>query len=248
MNTNDGPKQTQWIIILGYGRSGSTWLELNIVKRMRAHMLGEFFLIDDPNSHCSCGAAIKDCDYWRDFLQLNHDVRVEKLALGGTYTDSSKSSHGAIRHLIALLHNKDLKLVPIICFRNPVHVMRSAEKGSNRLLRKGIEKKDKTHWLRFILTWPLSYVIAFLFCLFIFKRPEIVDFDNERSVQQALEKFEADRDIKQTKNDHIIEGNRLIADGLLAWRKPKDIWPLSIKEGCVHVLLLPVYLLLKALS
>ena len=56
------------LYIAGYGRSGSTILDIILDSHPDITAVGELtFLLDDaaiPSRHCSCGAAYAECGFW----------------------------------------------------------------------------------------------------------------------------------------------------------------------------------------
>ncbi len=241
-------KKTRWIVILGYGRSGSTWLELNIAEKADAVCLGEFFLLGFLGSVCSCGFKVADCECWKGFLPFSNEERIRKVSLSNSsVTDSSKSARSAVKHLIALSKADNITVIPIICFRHPVRILRSARKGDNRLMRDGVLQSDNSHWLRFVITWPLSYMTAFIFCMLNYIKPSFVDFDDYESIQSLLSRIKSDAE-SNADMAHIIEGNRLINTGVTKWRRPKSIGKLSFRERIVILMLYPFYKILCILE
>ena len=61
------------VYIAGYGRSGSTLLDILLGVHPRVCSLGELgFLWDEcetPDFGCACGAEIRDCPQWREFVR-----------------------------------------------------------------------------------------------------------------------------------------------------------------------------------
>ncbi len=62
------------IYIAGYGRSGSTILDILLSQEQHVFGAGElFFLFQDwnePNRHCSCGERYPDCPFWGELSDL----------------------------------------------------------------------------------------------------------------------------------------------------------------------------------
>ena len=60
------------IYIAGYGRSGSTILDIILNNSGKIGGFGEItqFLSDYKDYKCSCGATFMNCEFWKDFIPV----------------------------------------------------------------------------------------------------------------------------------------------------------------------------------
>ncbi|WOK06273.1 sulfotransferase [Imperialibacter roseus] len=87
-------KQSRLIFIVGYGRSGSTILDLLLGNSKKVAALGEVAYLTDAvwtsNHYCSCGKSASECEYWSAFKtkwELNSEITIESfLALEKRYS------------------------------------------------------------------------------------------------------------------------------------------------------------------
>lgn len=171
------------VYIAGYGRSGSTLLDLLLGNHPMIFGAGE--VTDFPNAwangwQCTCGQRYAECAFWQKVIEQlfaefpdlnlmtaqrmvrkvesslilrqsqpgNHPLdlkfygqfwRTMMMAIGqasgrSIIVDSSKSSHGSMQRLEALIKIGGFKVKVIHLIRDPRAVAYSALRGSNKLL------------------------------------------------------------------------------------------------------------------
>lgn len=94
------------IYIAGYGRSGSTLLDIILGVNSSIFSMGEVASIfsEIQNDHfCSCGDKIKECQVWKTVLNISDEASLKELK----YKDKVTRNFGGIKKLISLHMKKD---------------------------------------------------------------------------------------------------------------------------------------------
>jgi len=250
----------KWVYIAGYGRSGSTWLELFLGSELQALCVGEiqnFFRRPMQHLSCSCGKSAADCAVWTPYAQEeNLTSLVATLARNHRIViDSSKTTFGSWTHFARLARSKEIELVPVIVFRHPARVHFSRDQGDNRLLRIGIQKPKRLQSVRMYAGWLSAYAIAASVCFLTRIQPIYINFDEFSSIQQAQAELNKRYALhmdqgssEESQTFHIIEGNRHASGGLKPYEAPPDLGTIPLRSKALMLPLLPFYWLLRGAS
>ena len=192
-STNRRAQNVTVIYIGGYGRSGSTILDVILGNHPAFFGAGELthaFRLIDSQGLCSCGALFKVCPFWgavkqrvpRDSLGMDFGALAEMtkdledivgkrkgqekyvhawgLLLRAIFeesgaifaVDSSKSTWKVARR-IGLLKKVGIEIRLIHLVRNPLAVMWSIQRGSNRLLEQKEDARLRGGMVRGLASW-----------------------------------------------------------------------------------------------
>ncbi|ACV64768.1 sulfotransferase [Desulfofarcimen acetoxidans DSM 771] len=170
------------IYIAGYGRSGSTLLEMIIGSNNKIYPLGELTNFDTikhkDKAKCSCGKYLKECEFWRNIIK-EYDLN-NKIAINGQkklwalifkntpenihyVIDSSKTARkNHFRPIrLAKLLGKNIYMIHIV--RDGRGCIQSLIRGSNQKMENGEEPKIYFPVLRGTLGWMISNFSAHIF-------------------------------------------------------------------------------------
>jgi hypothetical protein len=236
------------IYISGYGRSGSTILEIVLSKYFKVFSTGELSNLFDfyfQDGLCECGEKITECSFWNNILNDNaqknllrcHKItkRAESPLISKIYeakwekiwnpimtklfhytdsniiVDSSKSTRGTFNRK-RLLKNIGISINEVLLIRNPVDVMKSAKKGSNKKLEND---KENPVLLGGAIRAGFSWLITNFFAASRFNSSNgiILTYENfVRDTENTIKKIEQKFSLKKNENNYIthgISGNRL---------------------------------------
>lgn len=85
MNRND---KIKIIYIAGFGRSGSTLLDLIISTSNKVFSVGEIYNFNDimrRDAPCACGENVADCNVWNGFFKKRDAIKINNLAAPRNY-------------------------------------------------------------------------------------------------------------------------------------------------------------------
>lgn len=229
----------KYIYIGGYGRSGSTILDLYI-SSSGLFSIGEFICIKDnynSGKPCTCGDRIEECDIWKSlvlrrnksffkswFSSLFKEWDVNS-KLDYSIVDSSKTSYDAAWRpfYISYIARNKFKFSYIHVFRSPFIMVKSVFSGSNKLLEKGIDHKriGLLQSIKTIINYYISFLAGSLIKLFNKDKSIFLDFDefleNEESRNRLVSYLDLEKipelkggfKINKDYSEHMIDGNRL---------------------------------------
>jgi hypothetical protein len=272
------------IYISGYGRSGSTILEIVLSKNFNVFPTGETsnlfeFYIQD--GICECGKHLPNCLFWDKILSKENKKNVDRLnsitkraqspLIGKIYEskwkkiwnpiidklfryadsniiiDSSKSTRGTFNRKI-LLENTGISLNEVLLIRNPVDVMKSVKKGSNKNLEKN---KENPVLFGGAIRAGVSWFITNFFAISRFDDSNgiILTYENfVRDTENAMKKIEREFNLEKNENKYIthgISGNRLRRNtGKIEIKKRTNNTELNFFEKGLSSILLRYYSLL----
>jgi hypothetical protein len=213
------------IYIGGYGRSGSTVLEIFLNNQPSFYSIGEAInlYVNRGLVRCSCGMHIEECDFWSQRTVLENsnpyldDLKFVSSLIGDKSSyivDSSKTTFKSLKRLNYLIAHCDVTFIYIA--KRPEQVFNSLVKGSN----KNLELDRHANRTLFLMRSVIGYFFAMRNAYCIAKRTtsnslillldDFVDNPNmvldfigvHRSSQVVLDSY-------KTQNGHSIAGNRL---------------------------------------
>tara|TARA_Y100000385_G_C13054590_1_gene621359 strand:- start:342 stop:1175 length:834 start_codon:yes stop_codon:yes gene_type:complete len=229
----------KYIYIGGYGRSGSTILDL-FISSSGLFSVGEFICIrDNYNSGkpCTCGDIIEECNVWKSLvLRRNKSFFKSWFSslfkewdtnskLNYSIVDSSKTSYNAAWrpfYILYIARNK-FKFKYIHVFRSPFTMVKSVFSGSNKLLEKGIDLKriGLLQSIKTIINYYVSFLAGCLIKLFNKDKTIFLDFEEFLADEELrnrlvsyldldkIPKFKNGFKINKKCSEHMIDGNRL---------------------------------------
>lgn len=223
---------TPYVYILGYGRSGSTVIEMYFGDYVGARCLGEVSnFLRKPLSRdvlCSCGLSVCDCEQWLKLFRSNSasTKEVTKHLLPNALTqnqllvDSSKGTIGSVLHVFRVLKCAK-NIVFILPLRSPQGIILSRAKGNNAALRRGRQGRKAMHLLRLVPSYYLAMTFSIL-CVWI-SRKKYVLVDMESRPKASLRRVDfflhKEFDLCRARIDdeldaqHLCEGNRVNLTG-----------------------------------
>lgn len=175
-------KRPNVLYIAGYGRSGSTLIEMILGSNEKIYALGELTNFNDIRENneakCSCGDLVVNCSFWNRVLK---DFGLNKENLTGEeeiiwesifkninkevdyLIDSSKTARN--NHLrpikLAKLLRNEIYMIHIV--RDGRGCIQSLTKGSNQKMERGINPKISLPVLRGTLGWFTANLSAHIF-------------------------------------------------------------------------------------
>lgn len=182
-------KKITIIYIGGYGRSGSTLLDL-ILGHGGGLSLGEVRYANrhiTNNTDCSCGKPVNQCSVWGNIHTFEKDILCSVIATNNNFNifiDSSKNTWGDFYRALKLKNiskTKETNVYFIHLIRNPIGVYTSLKKGSNEEMQWG-RKNDKRIKLPPILSlflgWTLSNISGFTLAFFFRKKYLLLNYQD----------------------------------------------------------------------
>lgn len=218
------------IYIAGYGRSGSTILEMALSTIPGFRALGEVMnLTFAPPATCECGADVRTCPFWSqvhesDPLASGSTVAslmdvLATICPDETLIDSSKTTRGSRRRADEIrMAGYDVSVIHLV--RDPVRVLASVARGRNRDLTTGRSVGRLRSTLE-VFRAAAGWVAANRIDLTQFPSRAVLYFEQlSRSPQSTVDaslqelgvaaRFDMDR---RERTNHAIAGNRVRRGG-----------------------------------
>jgi len=253
------------IYIAGYGRSGSTLIDL-ILGQLGALSLGEVRYLEkhkNENTICSCGSKIKDCAMWSSIYVADKGLECKKhldVLLQvidnnkdySTFVDSSKTARGAYFRPIFLsnaLSKHSIAFLVVHVVRDPVSVYRSLVKGSNETLAWGTRKRNNPV-LSGLVGWYLANIAATIYKYLYKNKYIIIKYEDVVDRKCDFKMFE-DCGLKLDKlsdvylgkvmsvRGHTVGGNRMSRETNVKLNKEHDATEKKPIPMLIRLLLLP---------
>ena len=179
------------IYIGGYGRSGSTALELYLSQKYNYFSCGELISVNKKNFReiiCNCGKTLNCCDFWSKCKFNNSSNIIDfafKKSKNSVLVDSSKTTY--LSFFRPFLLSLNFNVIYVYNTRNPSDVFKSISKGSNRVLHKSSRLLESQQYLFFSrgLSFLLSVFLSKL-TFTVFKNKIRVHYDNFILEQNSL--------------------------------------------------------------
>ena len=182
------------IYVSGYGRSGSTAVEIMLASHFEVLALGELERSWSPTHArpmCSCGDSVEDCAIWssphllqgyvaaikkRDMRELDLVLDLLEKQYGMPIVDASKNAWGLCTVPCYLARNQ--RVAVFHCMRSLSSVLRSVKKGRNRYLQvnKADPRPELLNCAIAILGWILSNAVGKALSL-IFRNVVIIKYE-----------------------------------------------------------------------
>lgn len=271
-------KPPLYIYIGGYGRSGSTILDLYL-SAQGSFSVGEFICFQKNlkvGKPCSCGKTLEQCDVWSDlasqysrkslFWHADAQKLLSLIENHGCVVESSKTAWNAIirgTYLLLRLHGAvNIKYVHV--FRHPYHVMQSICRGSNK------QKELSGSWghsssifspLRTLVNFYVSIVALFIFPAVSRCTSVVVDFDKWCDVDEyRTEKVPRIDErflnigpkfiVDKLRSQHMVDGNRLRLQEEISVSVSAGVSTIKLRpwSKLLAILMLPGYFFLQSKS
>lgn len=197
------------IYIAGYGRSGSTLLDIKMGQYFNILSLGEcFYFYKHKNLlKCSCKQSNLNCDFWKD---INSEDYFESLKLKLNITkniwfiDSSKTTRARI--LFPYKYKKHKYNVHIILLK------RRIEDVINSKLNFRKRNNIKTNYFILVIKTLFSFCLTHIFTTFLYKYLIKSKSFTIYKYEDLLQNTYPSLNIKSLRNEnskHLIGGNRI---------------------------------------
>lgn len=215
------------IYVGGYGRSGSTALDIFMGLNSEARSMGElcnFHHAVRGGNKCSCGQEVRDCEFWGPVSQAVGSDKCDPMdVLGGVYPkewviDSSKTTMGNFFRPLKSWMSAD-EFVFIHLIRHPYGVYASVLNGGNRQLLSG-QGLTPSSWQLFykMIHWLLANSVSFVMSKTVFRKCSLcLSYEEFLSDPSCVidwlvrnSGLKARGQPAQDGKSHLISGNRMM--------------------------------------